>query len=445
MSAHDPLPTGGAPREEVAQIEVGQTTVNPATVRVLLVFFLTTIFAVPIVEWFGTRAARQRGDTTAWAHLTNVPSQIRSQLAGTAAGDGLWRRTIAANRAVLAGLSGFERALENDSLLGQSLRPPAQLLMTGWLGAGNERVYPGERGWIFYRPDVEHVTGRGFLEPRELRRRIESVPEWTSPPEPDPRKAVVEFKGDLADRGIALIVMPVPLKPSVHPEKLSRRHDESSGVLQNPSFTAFIEDLRRAGVVVFDPAPVLARERAVGPQYLATDTHWRPEAVEAAADELARMLAAVPLPNAAAAPGYRIERVEVQNIGDTARMLDLPEGASLFPAETVWLRRVLNPDGAPWRSVRDADILLLGDSFSNIYSLESMGWGTSAGLAEQLSYTLGRSVDRLVQNDEGAFATRDMLQRDPGRLSGKRVVIYQFAARELSFGDWRIIRMRGAR
>jgi hypothetical protein len=97
------------------------------------------------------------------------------------------------------------------------------------------------------------------------------------------------------------------------------------------------------------------------------------------------------------------------------------------------------PDGSPWRSARDADVLVLGDSFSNIYALESMGWGTSAGFVEQLSFALRRPVDRLVQNDEGAFATRAMLQRDPSRLDGKRVVVYQFAVRELAFGDWKVL------
>jgi alginate O-acetyltransferase complex protein AlgJ len=120
-------------------------------------------------------------------------------------------------------------------------------------------------------------------------------------------------------------------------------------------------------------------------------------------------------------------------------MLDLADGATAFQAETVWLRRVLQPDGSPWRSSRDADVLLLGDSFSNIYSLESMAWGTSAGFAEHLSLALQRPVDRLVQNDEGAFATRAMVQRDPARLQGKRVVIYQFAVRELSQGDWKVL------
>jgi len=141
----------------------------------------------------------------------------------------------------------------------------------------------------------------------------------------------------------------------------------------------------------------------------------------------------------AADPGYRIERVEVRSRGDIARMLDLPDAAALFPPEAVWLRRVLLPDGSAWRSTREADVLLLGDSFTNIYSLESMGWGTSAGFAEQLSYSLRRPVDRLTQNDQGSFATRAMLQREPGRLDGKRVVIYQFAVRELADGDWQVL------
>ena len=120
-------------------------------------------------------------------------------------------------------------------------------------------------------------------------------------------------------------------------------------------------------------------------------------------------------------------------------MLDLPENQKRFVPETVTVRRILSTDGDPWRSSRDADVLVLGDSFANIYSLESMGWGTSAGLVEQLSYELRRPVDRLVQNDAGAYATRDMLQRaGPERLAVKKVVIWQFAARELAFGDWKV-------
>ena len=200
-----------------------------------------------------------------------------------------------------------------------------------------------------------------------------------------------------------------------------------------------MEALRRDGVLVFDPSEALAASRIAGPQDLATDTHWRPEAMEAVAELLAGFIAASVNLAAAVDPGYQIDRPDVRNTGDAARMLDLPDDTLLFPPEAVSLRRVLQPDGSPWRPSRNADVLLLGDSFTNIYSLESMGWGTSAGFAEQLSYALRRPVDRLVQNDEGAFATRAMLQREPDRLDGKRVVVYQFAARELAAGDWKVL------
>jgi alginate O-acetyltransferase complex protein AlgJ len=126
-------------------------------------------------------------------------------------------------------------------------------------------------------------------------------------------------------------------------------------------------------------------------------------------------------------------------------MLGLSENQTLYPVETVQARRIQSPDGAPWRPSRDADVLVLGDSFSNIYAVPSMNWGESAGLVEQLSYVLRRPLDRLVQNDDAAFATREALARPllggGSRLAGKRLVIYQFASRELAFGDWQVIEL----
>jgi alginate O-acetyltransferase complex protein AlgJ len=445
-----PLPAGGRSREEIAQIEMDSTAVASVTVRFLMAFFLTAIAVVPIVEWAGVRLLGAEGAAAAWSRLSGLPGEIRSHLAGATLRDlsgqagpaedpGSWSLVVSTNRIAIAGLSGFERSLEADSLLGRLLRPPAQMVLTGRLGVGNERVYRGRDGWLFYRPDVEYITGRPFLDQAQLRRRVAAAPEWTAPPQPDPREAIAQFRRDLEARGITLIVMPTPLKPGVHPEMLAPRYADATGTLQNPSYRAFVDDLRRDGVLVFDASQALAIARRSSPQYLMTDTHWRPETMEEVAELLGGFIAAhVRLP-ATADPGYRLERTEVGNTGDVVRMLDLPAGDPLFPSEAVWLRRVLQPDGSPWRPSRDADVFVLGDSFSNIYALESMSWGTSAGFAEQVSYTLRRPVDRLVQNDEGAFATRAMLLRDPDRLNGKRVVIYQFAARELAFGDWKVM------
>lgn len=441
MSKPQPLPTGGPSREETARRELGHTTVTPTTVGVLLLLFLPAIAGVMIAELAGARTRASNGGDTAWSQLFGLRAGIDAHLTQESAPEesGLWERLLSTNRIVLAGLSAFERTLEDESLIGRSLRPPTQIALTRWLGAGNERVYPGRDNWVFYRQDVEYVTGSGFLDPARMRRRIRSAPEWTAPPQPDPRLAIVQFRNDLAARGVTLVVMPTPLKPSVHPEMLARRYEDAAGVLQNPSYERFVADIRGGGVLVFDPAEALTDARGNGPLFLATDTHWRPEAMEVAAERLAAFITANADLPAIVDPGYRVQRPEARNRGDAARMLDLPDDDQLFPPEPVYLRRILQQDGSPWRSSREADVLVLGDSFTNIYALESMGWGTSAGFVEQLSYTLRRPVDRLAQNDEGAFATRAMLGRDPARLDGKRVVVYQFAARELAFGDWKMI------
>ena len=100
-----------------------------------------------------------------------------------------------------------------------------------------------------------------------------------------------------------------------------------------------------------------------------------------------------------------------------------------------------------WRPSKDADILLLGDSFSNIFSLDALGWGESAGFAEHLSRALGgRPLDCILRNSDAAFATREILSRELARgrdrLAGKKLVVWEFAARELAFGDWKMIEMK---
>lgn len=428
-------------REDIALREVGHTDVGRGTVVFLLVFFLAAIAAVPAFEILSGRAATSAGGTASWTHLTRLPAEIPARVSVDAANDGPWKKLLVANRVVVQALIAFEDALEDGSRLGGILRPPAQLFMTRWLGGGNEQAYVGRDRWLFYRPDVEYLTNGPFLDRATLERRVKAVDQWTTPPEPDPRKALVAFNRALASRGIALIVVPTPLKPSIHPEKLASRYDDAPLPVQNLSYSALLADLQREGILVFDAGQTLAEAaRATqATQYLATDTHWRPEAMELVAERLTAFVRAhVTLPDKPA-PGYRLEPREIRQLGDIAIMLDLPSAQTRYPPETVTTRRVLGPDGSPWKPVRDADVLVLGDSFSNIYSLESMGWGDGAGLIEHISYLLQRPVDRIVQNDQGAFATRELLHRaGPDRLAGKRVVIYQFAARELAFGDWKV-------
>lgn len=439
-----PLPPGGTAREEIAKREIGVTTISPGLARALMIAFLLAIGVVPMLEWRATVAQSGVGAASAWSQLIGVIDRLpatAAQVDGPDGPSGLWQRALVVNRELLSGLVAFERGLEDESFVGKTLRPPFQGILSGWLGAGNERAYIGRDGWLFYRPDVEYLTGPGFLSATHVTRRVAAATEWEQPPQTDPRTAIVHFKRQLDARGILLIVVPTPAKSMIHPSQLAARYDPADAPLENASFALFVDDLRREGVVVYEPAHAIAAasREFQQPQYLATDTHWRPEAMELIARGISDLLGERASLPAVPDPGYRAARREVRGRGDIALMLDLPSWQTLYPPELVLARSVTQSDGTAWRPSRDADILLLGDSFANIYSLESMGWSDSAGLAEQLAYLLQRPVDRIVQNDQGSFATRALLARSPGRLDGKRVVIYQFAARELAFGDWQLI------
>lgn len=441
-------------REAVARVEVGHTSVSPAVARALVGGFLLALALLPAGEWLGGRMAPPVDGGGAWSKLAAVPAEMRTRVAALDAGASAWARVVAANRAVLGALSAFETALEDRSPVGALLRPPAQALLSGVLGAGNEQVYLGRDGWLFFRPDVEYVTGRGFLEPDVLARRVAGADEYAVPPSPDPRPAIVGFARDLAARGITLVLVPTPVKPTVHPERLASWFAEVSAPLQNASYARWVEAVRQEGAHVFDPAPLLAARLAEtgAAQYLATDTHWRPEAAAAVAAALAEFLRReVALP-AQPPAGYRAVTRQASARGDTLVTLDLPSGQALYPSETVPLQHVVDAGGEPWRPAPGADVLLLGDSFTNIYSLATMGWGEAAGFAEHLSLALQGPVDRIVQNDAGARATRDLLVRGVAasraaggptdRLTGKRVVVWQFATRELAFGDWAVLPLR---
>ncbi len=120
-------------------------------------------------------------------------------------------------------------------------------------------------------------------------------------------------------------------------------------------------------------------------------------------------------------------------------MLKLDDPTDFFELETV----LLNQQNV--QVSRNARILLLGDSFTNIYSLGAMNWGIRSGMAEQLMALLNEPIDVIARNDAGAYATRQLLasemKRGRDRLADKEVVIYEFAIRELADGDWKIIDM----
>ena len=436
-------------REEQARLEIGHTEISPGVKWTLLAIGLFTLFAVPAVQTYREMRqyaeGRQEGP---WSQCCDILGALPRAVAAYNEHDGGWiSKTFRANAALMQAIDEYEKDLKAESLLTQVVLPPVQELLV-YAGGGNEKGYVGRQRWLFYRPGIDYCTGPGFLSPRHMARRAESGTGRRPAPQPDPRRAILQFHRQLAERNIRLVLMPTPDKATLHPEKFFSRYEGRQMSVHNPSYHQFLDELQAEGVLVCDvtEAFVQYRDRCASEVYLATDTHWRPEAMELAAVELAGLIQErIPLGETAADRAWLRTSKQVKNLGDIATMLKLRPNQGVFVEEVVTIRPVTDIAGLPWRPDPAAEVLLLGDSFSNIYSLEMMNWGDAAGLAEQLSFALNRPVDTILRNDDGAYATREILSRElaqgDDRLAGKKVVVWQFAARELAVGDWKLLDM----
>lgn len=392
-------------REEIAKLEIGHTEIGRSQQLTLSLLFLALIVCYPVAQiWYETRRKPlceiqelQLGDRLAAA----FPDQLGSAL------------------------KDYETGLEDCSLLRAVLLEPAQEFLTGVFSSGNEKVMVGTDGWLFYASDFNYLANPGFLRPERLyKRKLKGG-------QPDPVRAILDFQRQLKARGIRLILLPTPVKPMLYGDKLGGNAVIGT-VLQNPSFNEFRRIMKANGITVLDLSPDFALLRTAGMEpYLKTDTHWTPDGMEIAAARLAELISDRKFQD------HSTPR-QITHLGDIAAMLKFPMPEKFFAAETVSVRPL-----GDFRVAPDAPVLLLGDSFTNIYSVPAMNWGERSGLAERLSARLGYNIDVIARNDAGAFATRELLsnelRRGRDRLAEKKIVIYQFAIRELADGNWKML------
>jgi alginate O-acetyltransferase complex protein AlgJ len=341
-------------------------------------------------------------------------------------------------------LRQVEHELEQASYAKAFVQPRLQLLLTRFGRVGNQRAVVGHGGYLYYTPGVLHVAGPGFLDPGVQRQReLAERDAEDAPLHADPRPAILEFNAALARRGVRLVLMPVPDKAAVEAESLHAR-GRPSQLPDNPDYDRFLAELRANGVSVFDARELLP-SAVSGPAFLVQDTHWTPAWMEHVARALAAHVSELGVLGPAPAPAWHAVEENAERVGDVVDMLKLPEDQALFLPQAVRIHTVHDAKGNAWEPDAGAEILLLGDSFTNVFSLEGMGWGAAAGLGPHLSLALQRPLDMIAQNDSGAFVTRRALARElaagSDRLAGKRVLIWEFAARELSAGDWKHIEL----
>ena len=112
-------------------------------------------------------------------------------------------------------------------------------------------------------------------------------------------------------------------------------------------------------------------------------------------------------------------------------MSRLPGETSAFPPENTTAYRILDEAGEPYADSDDAQILLLGDSFSRIYQTDEP---EAAGLIANLAFELHTPLSSIVNDGGASTLVRQELARNLEILKGKRLVIWAFAERDLRFG-----------
>ncbi|MCW8129503.1 MAG: hypothetical protein KIS92_03885 [Planctomycetota bacterium] len=406
--------------EEALKKGIIETEISPRTARWMTWVFVGCIFGLPLIQ---AASELLRGETPQVLQVfMRAPTQ--------------------------ANLHAYEENLARCSLARTFVQPllQEQLSMRG--GFGNHKVILGEDGWLFYQPGIEYLMGAPILSDIRIGDRAKKVvDEHSILASPDPRPAMLDFHRFCAEQGIRLVIMPVPDKAMLEASRLTSRYAPSrtQGPLNNPDYEKLVRELRAAGVDVFEPQ---ARQAGEMDHFLRQDTHWTPQWMDATAMDLAEHLrASVQWSPPAKKAALAAVSVQVGRVGDLVDMLQLPKDQTVFPPQRVQIGRIVDAaSGRPVQADPKSEVLLLGDSFSNIYSVEAMGWGDAAGFVEHLSFHLGFPVDRITQNDAGAHATRGMLARelarDPNRLAGKKAIVWEFAMRELTSGEWRPVPMQ---
>lgn len=284
-------------------------------------------------------------------------------------------------------------------------------------------VRGGSAGWLFLADELRHVETGRFWEKDWKNESRAGV---------DPLPAMLDFQRRLAALETKLLIVPVPAKLVIYPERLGKN-------LKVEPQAAFLQRLQDAGLNVLDLEPVFAEHRkdpANRPLYLAQDSHWSPEGCRVAAAAIFRRMQI-----RARNHSIRIRLVPNQGMeirGDLARMA----GDTGLPKELVTLDRVSYGDDGPVVGWSDpaSPIVLLGDSHVTVFSegTEELH-GAGGGLPDYLCMQFGDPMDVVASHGDGVHQARVNLYRrgalNPrarGYWENKQWVIWVFAAREFT-------------
>lgn len=293
----------------------------------------------------------------------------------------------------------------------------------------------GKDGWLFFKGELHHVGAGEFWGPAAA--KVAAAPLANAK---DPLPAILHYKDQLAAAGIELILVPVPPKAVIFPDKVSDTVTVPAGQAPprlDPYHQAFYRLLAEKGVKVIDLIPDFLAHRQDGgdPLYCRTDTHWSGVGCIRAARIVADELRSRPWFKDVATTRFDTEDRTITITGDLAAAA---KDAKPGP-ESLRLRFVGKRTAGGFELLKpnpDSPILVLSDSHGLVFHVGDDLFAKGAGFPDQLAAELGVVPDEIGSRGDGVTKVRiDLYQRakvDPAWLAKKKVVLWLFSAREFT-------------
>lgn len=289
-------------------------------------------------------------------------------------------------------------------------------------------VIKGDDGWLFFTPELQYISAGPFWGANAA-----AVSKATSADAADPLPAILDFKAQLAKKGIDLLLVPVPAKAQIYPEMLDSR---LKGAVLDTAQTSFYKLLAQNGVRVLDLSTAFkaAKATAAAPLYCKQDTHWSSVACQLAARQIALNVVKSPWVKTVPKRKYVQSTSNITINGDLWLMLD----DKSVPKETLPATVIQEKAASGLAAVgswRQSPVVLLGDSHNLVFSTGGDMLVSGAGLPDHLSAALGFPVDVVAVRGSGATPARVNLLRRGDNLAGKKLVIWCFTVREFTEGQ----------
>lgn len=263
--------------------------------------------------------------------------------------------------------------------------------------AGHPAVLVLKNNWLFHKEEYVYC----FQKPTEH------------------LSGIKDFSALLASRGVRLVVVPVPDKIEVYPEKICGFQVENV-ICQRKTL---IKNLVRGGVEVIDLLPSFRAGKKTNELFPPDETHWTQAAVDSAARIIGGCIRKYVSTAEFPARTYHLKPTTIPDfIGDLAAIV-LPDSLKVlrpYPCTSVMVS-----DTQPYRDTVDSPVLIIGDSFA--FCREHYSAHIGAHIAAVIGYPV-TVFARIGGSTDGP----QMLRHKSRRFVEKRkVVVWIFASRLL--------------